>query len=84
MTQPKPSTKKVAKKRVARKMSPPGKTIQDAHDRIDAVEKDLVAIKTQIEIQFKEIFVRIKRLEGIMIASSAAIIMMLASLLVAK
>ena len=84
MTEAKPQPKKVAKKRVARKMSPPSKTIQDAHDRLDAVEKDLVAIKTQIEIQFKEIFVRIKRLEGIMIASSAAIIMMLASLLFAK
>ena len=81
MTQPKPLTKKVAKKRVARKMSPPSKTIQDAHDRLDAVEKDLVAIKTQIEIQFKEIFVRIKRLEGLLIGSSAAIILMLAQLL---
>lgn len=76
------TTKKVSKKKAARKVNT--KTIQDAHDRIDQVEKDLVAIKTQIEIQFKEIFVRIKRLEGIMIASSAAIIMMLAGLLVGK
>jgi len=76
------TTKKVTKKKAVKKVNT--KTIQDAHDRIDAVEKDLVAIKTQIEIQFKEIFVRIKRLEGIMIASSAAIIMMLAGLLMGK
>ena len=36
------------------------KTLAQAHDRLDAVEKDLVAIKTEMGIQFKEIFVRIK------------------------
>jgi len=76
-------TKKVTKK-VAKRMSVASSTVAKAHERLDAVEKDLIAIKTQIDIQFKEIFVRIKRLEGIMIASSAAIIMMLASLLVNK
>ena len=57
------------------------KTLAQAHDRLDAVEKDLVAIKTEMGIQFKEIFVRIKRLEGILIASSAAIIILLLKLL---
>jgi len=53
------------------------KTLAQAHERLDAVEKDLVAIKTEMNIQFKEIFVRIKRLEGILIGSSAAIILLL-------
>ena len=78
------TTKKVSKKKAATRMAPPSKTIQDADARLDTVEKELVATKTQIAIQSKDIFVRIKRLEGIMITSSAAIIMMLASLLVAK
>ena len=73
-------TKKVTKK-VAKRMSVATSTVAKAHERLDSVEKDLIAIKTQIDIQFKEIFIRIKRLEGLLIGSSAAIILMLAQLL---
>ena len=51
-------------------------TSPDLHE----LDKDLAVLKKEVDTQFKEIFVRIKRLEGIMIASSAAIILMLASL----
>ena len=74
-------TKKVTKKKVARRISVATSTVAKAHARLDEVEKDLIAIKTQIDIQFKEIFIRIKRLEGLLIGSSAAIILMLAQLL---
>jgi len=53
------------------------RTVQSAHDRIDQIEKQLVAMKTEMDIQFRDLFNRVKRLEAIMIGSSAAIIAML-------
>lgn len=52
-------------------------TVANAHNRIDAVEKQLIAMKTEMDIQFKDLFNRVKRLEAIMIATSAFIIALL-------
>jgi len=58
------------------------RTVASAHQRIDGLEKQIVAIETEMKIQFKDLFNRVKRLEGILIAASGAIILMLASILV--
>jgi len=64
-------------------------TIADAHNRldklepkIDRLESDVTAIKTEVHIQFKEVFTRIKRIESILIGASGAIILLLVSVLV--
>jgi uncharacterized protein YqgV (UPF0045/DUF77 family) len=53
------------------------RTVASAHTRIDTLEKQLIAMKTEMDIQFRDLFNRVKRLEAIMIGSSAAIIAML-------
>jgi hypothetical protein len=34
------------------------RTVSSAHDRIDGLEKEIIAIKTQMNIQFKDLFNR--------------------------
>lgn len=51
--------------------------MQSAHNRIDGLEKEVVAIKTEMDIQFKDLFNRVKRLEAIMIGTSGFIIVLL-------
>ena len=53
------------------------RTVSSAHTRIDGLEKDIVAIKTEMDIQFKDLFNRVKRLEAIMIGTSGFIIVLL-------
>ena len=53
------------------------RTVASAHERIDGLEKEVVAIKTEVKIQFKDLFSRVKRLEAIMIGSSATVIVLL-------
>jgi len=53
------------------------RTVQSAHTRIDGLGKEIVAIKTEMEIQFKDLFNRVKRLEAIMIGTSGFIIVLL-------
>ena len=53
------------------------RTVQSAHTSIDGLEKEIVAIKTEMEIQFKDLFNRVKRLEAVVIATSAFIIALL-------
>ena len=53
------------------------RTVSSAHARIDGLEKEVVAIKTEMDIQFKDLFNRVKRLEAIMIGTSGFIIVML-------
>lgn len=57
------------------------RTVSSAHDRIDNLEKELVAIKTEVKIQFKDLFGRVKRLEGIMIAATGATLVLLFTIL---
>lgn len=57
------------------------RTVASAHERIDNVEKDVVALSTQASIQFKEVFIRIKRLEAILIGTAGFIIALLLAVL---
>jgi len=53
----------------------------DINERVSALEKDVVALQTEVRIQFKEVFTRIKRLETVLIATSGATIVMLLTIL---
>ena len=58
------------------------RTVHSAHARVDEIEKEIVAIKTEIHLQFKTLFNRVARLEMILIGCSAAIIMLLFRLVI--
>lgn len=53
------------------------RTVASAHERIDEMQIKIAEIRTEVKIQFKEVFARVKRLEAIMIGASASIIAML-------
>jgi uncharacterized protein YacL len=57
------------------------RTISSSHDRIDGLEKEVVALSTQASIQFKEVFIRINRLEAILIGTAGFIIALLLAVL---
>lgn len=63
-------------------------TLVSAHQRldklepkVDQLEKDVASVKTEVHVQFKEVFNRIKRIESILIASAGTIIVLLISVL---
>ena len=58
------------------------RTAEGAHYRIDELEKDMVALQTEVKIQFKELFVRVKRVETTIIAASGSIILILVASLI--
>ena len=58
------------------------RTVASAHERIDGLEKEVIAIKTEVKIQFKDLFSRVKRMEGIMIGTTASIIGLLVAVLI--
>ena len=53
------------------------RTVQSAHSRIDALEKQMIEIQTEMKIQFKDLYNRIKRMEAIMIGISGASLLLL-------
>jgi hypothetical protein len=57
------------------------RTVASAHERIDDIQVQVAEIRTEVKIQFKEVFARVKRLEAIMIGASASIIAMLVMVL---
>jgi|TARA_B110000977_G_scaffold109430_1_gene142438 hypothetical protein len=57
-------------------------TVASAHERINGLEKEVVAIKTEVKIQFKDLFGRVLRMERIMIAATASIIGLLMTVLI--
>ena len=57
------------------------RTVASAHERIDEMQIQVAEIRTEVKIQFKEVFARVKRLEAMMIGASASIIAMLFSIL---
>jgi len=57
------------------------RTVASAHERIDEMQIQIAEIRTEVKIQFKEVFARVKRLEAIMIVASASIIAMLVMVL---
>ena len=63
-------------------------TAAEAHKRLDRIEpkieqidRDVTTLKTETRIQFKELFIRIKRVEALLVASAGAIISMLMAIL---
>ena len=57
------------------------RTTEQANTRIDLLEPRVTKIETTVHIQFKEVFARIKRLEAILIAATAAIIALLINII---
>ena len=57
------------------------RTAASSHDRIDEIEKEVIAIQTEMKIQFKDLFGRVKRMESIMLAATGAIIALLVAVL---
>ena len=57
------------------------RTIASAHERIDNMEKQVIAIQTEMKIQFKDLFGRVKRMESIMLATTGSIIALLLAVL---
>jgi len=57
------------------------RTVASAHERIDDMQIQIAEIRTEVKIQFKEVFARVKRLEAIKIGASASIIAMLVMVL---
>ena len=57
------------------------RTVHSAHTRIDNLEKQLIEVKTEVKIQFKEVFTRIKRIESLLIGAAGTIIAMLVAVL---
>ena len=57
------------------------RTVASAYERIDDMQIQIAEIRTEVKIQFKEVFARVKRLEAIMIGASASIIAMLVMVL---
>jgi hypothetical protein len=53
----------------------------DINERVSALERDMAAVQTEVRIQFKEVFTRIKRLEAVLIGTSGATILMLLAIL---
>ena len=53
------------------------RTVSSAHQRIDEMQLQIVELRTEAKIQFKDIFNRVKRLEAVLIATSGATIVML-------
>jgi hypothetical protein len=57
------------------------RTVSSAHKRIDGLEKEVIVMQTLMKTQFKDLYIRIKRLESIMIAAAASIIGLLVAVL---
>jgi len=57
------------------------RTVASAHERIDGLEKEVIAIQTEARIQFKDLFIRVKRMETIMLAATGSIIALLVAVL---
>lgn len=53
------------------------RTVSSAHKRIDELQIQVAEIKTEMKIQFKDLYNRIKRLEAIMIGISGASLLLL-------
>ena len=58
-------------------MSEDKRTVASAHTRIDGLEKEVVEIKTEMKIELKDLYNRIKRMEAIMICITGASLLLL-------
>jgi len=53
------------------------RTVSSAHQRIDQLQLQVVEIKTEMKIQFKDLYNRMKRLEALMIGIGGASLILL-------
>lgn len=53
------------------------RTVSSAHERIDKLQLQVVEIKTEMKIQFKDLYNRMKRLEALMIGIGGASLILL-------
>ena len=53
------------------------RTLNQAHARLDGMEKDVVEIKTTIQLTIKELYQRVFRLEMILICITGASLLLL-------
>jgi len=58
------------------------RTVASAHQRIDEMQIQLAETRTEVRIQFKEVFTRVKRIESILVAAAGTIIAMLVAVLI--
>ena len=58
-------------------MSTDKRIVASAHTRIDGLEKEVVEIKTEMRIQLKDLYNRIKKMEAIMISITGASLLLL-------
>ena len=58
-------------------MSEDKRTVASAHNRIDGLEKEVLEVKTEMKIQLKDLYNRIKRMEAIMICITGASLLLL-------
>jgi len=56
-------------------------TVANAHERIDEIQKEVIAMQTEMKIQFRDLFGRVKRMETIMIGTTGFIIALLVAVL---
>lgn len=57
------------------------RTVASAHQRVDNLDTRVTVLETQISERWKETILRIKRLEGILIGTAGATIVLLISLI---
>ena len=57
------------------------RNVASAHQRIDEMQIQLAETRTEVRIQFKEVFTRVKRIESILVAAAGTIIAMLVAVL---
>jgi len=57
------------------------RTISSAHQRIDEMQLQIVELRTEAKVNFRDLFNRVRRLEAVLIATSGASIIMLLTIL---
>ena len=57
------------------------RTVASAHERIDEMQLQIVELRTEAKVNFRDLFNRVKRLESLLIATSGASIVMLLTIL---
>tara|TARA_A100000164_G_scaffold269374_1_gene241264 strand:- start:372 stop:548 length:177 start_codon:yes stop_codon:yes gene_type:complete len=50
-------------------------------EHIDDLDRRVTVLESESRLQFKELFIRLKRIEGLLIAAASAIILLLSSML---
>ena len=57
------------------------RNLDRAFAKIEFLDKRITIIEAESRLQFKELFVRLKRIEGILVGAASAIIILLSSIL---